>query len=326
MLGATSRVARLAVLPALAASPTARLVCVSSRSQPAGSYATFGALRCAPTYEAVLADLEVEALYVPLPNSLHREWVLAALAAGRHVLCEKPLACNGSEARELAAAAAGVVLMEAYMTPFHPRSAAVANLVAAGGLGPLRFAHAAFRGVLADGDHRWRPDMGGGALLDLGIYTLAPILAAAGGAPDAVAAAARSTAEGVDASFSAWLRFGDATAAIECSFEAPERQWLELAGTEASLSLERAFTPGPGDTTFDLRSRDGTVRTVETGGGDPYLGMVEHFAAAVRGHAALRRGPEASVALAVLLDDLAAAAGLPPRGGMGSRGPALPPP
>lgn len=316
-------VARLAVLPALVASPTARLVSVSSRSAAPGRYDDFGAERAVPSYQDVLDDPEVEAVYIPLPNSLHAEWTARAAAAGRHVLCEKPLARNQPEAKAMAEAclAAGVVLMEAYMTPFHPRSAAMAELAASGRLGRLRFAHAAFTGVLSrTDDHRWRPEMGGGALLDVGIYCLAPILAAAGRPVEAVAASARTTGggqgKGVDASFSGWLDLGRGfSAAIECSFEAPERQRLEIVGTEAAVVATRAFTPGPADASLTLCLRDGTSEQVETGGASCYLGMVEHFAAVVRGRAAPRRPPADSVALAGVMDRLARAAGLAARGG-----------
>jgi xylose dehydrogenase (NAD/NADP) len=331
VIGATSQVARQAVLPALAHSPTARLVAVASESRRPGEYNDFGAARSLPSYAAVLEDPEVEVIYIPLPNSLHRTWVLAAAAAGRHVLCEKPLGVNAREAAEMAAAceAAGVVLMEAYMTPFHPRSEAIASLLGSGWLGSLRFAHAAFTGVLSrPDDHRWHPEMGGGALLDVGIYTLAPLLAAAGRSPLRVAGAARLTPGGVDASFSGWLDFGEGfAAAIQCSFEAPERQRLEVTGTEATLVVDRAYTPGPDDTTFEVRRRDGTREVVKTEGGDPYLGMVEHVAAAVRGAAPLTRGPGASVALARLLDHLAGTAGLGLSGtGMAAPAAALPAP
>jgi len=314
VLGATSQVARLAVIPALLASPRARLVAVASLSDPDGCR-HLGA-RVHPTYEALLADDEVEAVYVPLPNALHAPWVLRAAEAGRHVLCEKPLAAAAAEAEAMADGCrrAGVVLLEAYMTPFHPRSAVFADVVAGGSLGLLRFASAAFTGVLdRPEDHRWRPEMGGGALLDVGIYCLAPLLAAAGHPPVVVAASAVVAPGGVDASLAGWLDFGDGfTAAIECSFEAPERQGLEVVGTEAAVSMERAFTPGPGDTGFTLRARDGSSRLVECGGGDPYRGMVDHMAAVVRGGSALRRPPAASVELLQLVERLRAAAGLPP--------------
>lgn len=314
VIGATSQVARLAVLPALAASGSCRLVAVASQSQRPGDYEAFGAGQVAARYQAVLDNPDVEAVYIPLPNSLHLPWVLAAAAAGRHVLCEKPLAASRPEAERMAAAceAAGVVLMEAYMTPFHPRAKALQSLVGSGRLGPLRFAHGAFTGVLSrEDDHRWRPQMGGGALLDVGIYCLAPILAAAGRPPRALAASARIAAGGVDASFSGWLDLGEGmTAAIECSFEAPERQRLELVGTEAAVVVDRAFTPGIADTRLELRHRDGGTEALDIAGADPYREMVDHMADVIRGRTAPARPPAASVSLAGLLDDLAAAAGL----------------
>ena len=184
VIGATSYVAQKAVLPAIVASPRARLVAVASQRAADGGGAPFGAPRAYQSYTALLEDPEVEAIYVPLPNSLHREWVERAAAAGKHVLCEKPLAPTAADARAMAAAcaAAGVTLLEAYMTPYHPRAQAIEALVASGRLGALRFGRAVFTGVLdRPDDHRWRPEMGGGALLDVGIYCLAPLLVAMAG-------------------------------------------------------------------------------------------------------------------------------------------------
>jgi predicted dehydrogenase len=235
-----------------------------------------------------------------------------AAAAGKHVLCEKPLAPTAADAEAMAAAcaAAGVTLLEAYVTPHHPRTRAVAALVASGRLGALRFARAVFTGVLdRPDDHRWVPAMGGGARLDLGVYCVAPLLAAAGRMPARVEAAASLAKGGVDASFAGWLDFGDGfTATVECSFEAPERQALEITGTEAALSLERAHTPGPGDTAFTLRHRDGRVEEVVAGGDDPYRAMIEHFAAVVRREAAPGRTAQDSIAVLSVLDRLREAA------------------
>ena len=299
VLGSSSWVARDSVIPALEASPKAALVRTAS-------------LAAGERYEDVLSDPDVEAVYLPLPNGLHRTWTLAAAEAGKHVLCEKPQATSAAEAAAMAAAceAAGVVLCEAYMTPYHPRSTAIADVVRSGRLGELRFGQAAFRFTHRDPtDHRWQVGMGGGALADLGVYCLAPLLGAAGEAPSAVAASAVPGGDGVDASFSAWLRFdGGFSATIECSFEAPEHQRLELVGTEASLVVERAFTPGPGDRSVELHHRDGTVEVLETGGGNAYRGMVDHVCAAIRGDTTLRRPPGASVAALAVMDDLRAAA------------------
>lgn len=314
VLAPTSTVARLAVLPALAASAGARLVAAASQSCPPDQLGWLAADRVHDGYQEVLDDPDVEVVYIPLPNSLHREWTCRAVQAGKHVLCEKPLASTGADALAMARAAraAGMVLMEAYMTPFHPRSMAVGELVSSGRLGELRFMRAAFTGVVTrSGDHRWQPEMGGGSLLDLGIYCLAPLLGAAGRLPRRMAAAARETPAGVDASFAGWVDFGDGLAgSFECSFEAPERQQLELVGTEAALAVERAFTPGPGDDQMVLTGRDGSRNALVSGAGDPYLGMIEHMGAVVRGDAHLRRPPEDSVELAGVVDQLRELAGV----------------
>ena len=314
VLGATSQVAQKAVLPAIVASPGARLVAVASERAADGGGDRFGAARAYRAYAALLDDPEVDAVYVPLPNSLHREWVERAAAAGKHVLCEKPLAPTPADAEAMAAAcaAAGVTLLEAYMTPFHPRAMAIETLVASGRLGALRFARAAFTGVLdRRDDHRWRPEMGGGSLLDVGIYCVAPLLAAAGRTPARVEAAAALAKSGVDASFSGWLDFGDGfTATIECSFDAPERQSLEIVGTEAALLVDRAHTPGPEDAAITLRHRDGRLEEIIAGAANPYRAMIEHFQSVVRGEAAPRRSCAASITLLTVLERLREAAGL----------------
>ena len=301
----------------MAASPTAELVAVASASGASDDHD--GARRIYRSYAALLEDPEVEAVYLPLPNGLHREWTERAAAAGKHVLCEKPLAPTAADAEAMAAACAGagVILLEGYVTPFHPRAVAIEELVRSGRLGPLRFARAAFTGVLGrPGDHRWRPEMGGGALLDVGIYCVAPVMQAAGRPPVRVAAAAVRTAAGVDSSLAGWLDFGDGfTATIECSFEAPERQCLEIVGTEAAVAVDRAHTPGPRDVALVLHHRNGRLEEILAGGVDPYQAMIEHFHAIVRGEARPRRTPAEAVALLAVLDRLREAALIGPARG-----------
>ncbi len=297
VIGATSMVARLAVLPAIEKSEVSRLVASASGLE---------------NYQGVLEDPRVEAVYVPLPNGLHAEWTSRAAAAGKHVLCEKPLSVDPQEAAAMATRCneAGVVLAEAYMTPFHPRSAVLAALVADGGLGELRTARAAFSFPHPDpSDHRFDPLLGGGALADVGIYCLAPIFAAAGHLPLTLAAAGSFSDRGIDTSLSAWMDFGSGfSASVECSFEAPERQLLEFVGTEAWVSVKRAFTPGEEDTSLDVIYRDGSVSHIETGGGDPYLHMVDDFAAVVRGRTRPQRTNADAVALLEVARSLRGAA------------------
>lgn len=310
ILGVSELVGRKAVLPALQRSPTAELVAIGSRDpeRARSEVSRFGARHAYGDYASVLADPDVEAVYLPLPNALHLEWTVRAAEAGKHVLCEKPLACNTAEAREMAKAceATGVVLMEAYMTPFHPRSTRTLELART--LGDLRFARTAFTFTADDPErknYRFDSKMGGGALLDVGIYCLAPLLAIAGREPQRVAASAVLAPEGIDASFTGWLDFGGGfTASFQTSFEAPERQMLEVVGTEAVLSIEdQAFTPGPNDTALSV---GGKAVTCEAN--DPYQAMVEHFADVVRGEANPARTPQDSIQMMALLDRLRAAA------------------
>ena len=310
VLGASSRVAQLAMLPALAASPKARLVAVASQSGPVAR--TYGAERTYGGYDELLADSEVDAVYLPLPNGLHAEWAIRAAEAGKHVLCEKPLACSADQARGMAAAfdQRGLLLAEAYMTPFHPRSTVLEDVLRSGQLGPLRSARATFTGTLAESDnHRWKPELGGGVLLDLGIYCLAPLLVAAQRLPIEVVGAANLGATGVEVSFSAWLDFGDGfRASVEVSYEAPEAQLIEVTGTDGSVLVHRAFTPGEDDTTVHVRRRDGTVEDVGWRGADPYRGLVDHVSTVLQGGDVLRWPVSRSIEVLVLIDTLRAAA------------------
>jgi xylose dehydrogenase (NAD/NADP) len=309
VLGATSRIAQKAVLPALRAE--ASCVVAATASLSSDDYDGFGAARAYRSYQELLEDPSVEAVYIPLPNSMHEEWTMKAAEAGKHVLCEKPLAVTAAAAGRMANACedAHVCLMEAYMTPFHPRSEALNRALAQGELGELRFGFTSFTFSLETPDHRWRRDMGGGALLDVGIYCLAPLLQASGRAPRELMAAAVMR-DDVDASFSGRLDFGEGfTAAFECSFEAPFHQLLMITGTEAALVLERPFTHRVEDRKLLRRARDGSVEEISCGGADPYQGMVAHFAAQVRGRVESARPPAASIELLELQDRLMAAAG-----------------
>jgi len=289
-------------------SPKADLVAVASLS----GHPEMEGVRVHGSYEALLADDDVEAVYIPLPNHLHREWTERAAAAGKHVLCEKPLASTAADAVAMAAtcADAGVVLAEAYMTPFHPRSRALLDEVGRGRLGPLRAARAGFTFRLRDpANHRWDPACGGGSLLDVGVYCLAPLLDVAASAPHRVSAHASLASSGVDRTFSAMLEFpGDFTAHVWCSFETPEEQVLALAGTAAAVHIERAYTPGVDDMSFTVVGVDGEASVVDTGGADPYRGMVDHFQTVVRGGSSLRRPPSASISVLRLIDRLREAA------------------
>lgn len=309
VLGATSMVHRLAWRDAILA--TAGVVLVHEASRAPDALPVLEGVRRSDRYAAVLEDDQVDVVYVPLPNHLHEEWVLACAEAGKHVVCEKPLAIDRASAARMATACedAGVVLVEAYMSPFHPRSVAVRDAVTSGALGgPLRHAEARFDGVLEPGNHRWAVANGGGALLDLGIYCLEPMLTAMDWdgteQPVEVAASARRAGDGVDEATAALLTWADGTTmAFHVDFAGPERQRLELVGPAAAIEVpERHATPGPDDHGYRHRDRDGVVTEVGTPAGDAYAGLVAHVRDVLVDGAPSLRPIERSVALAGLLD------------------------
>ena len=320
ILGARSWIAAQAVIPAIAASDEVTVVAVGAAG---GAVPASLAHLDAGGYEGVLADPRVEAVYLPLANGLHRPWIERAARAGKHVLCEKPLGLDADDAAAMAAAcqSAGVVLAEAWMTPFGSRWAQVVALAAGGGLGDVRHVRGEFTFTLGPemaGNYRWDPAQGGGALLDVGIYALGAAVALWGAEPATVAASSRPSGTGVDATTSVWCDWGgDRTASALVSFELPERQRLEIVGTGGRIVVEGpAFTGGAAATAYAHQRADGTVEAVATVGDDPYRGMVEAFARAVRGTAPWPRPPAESVALARLLDRVRAAAS----DGLGERG------
>lgn len=241
--------------------------------------------KVAPSYEAVLDDPDVDAVYIPLVNSLHRVWTLRALEARKHVLCEKPLGVDAAEAEEMAQAAksAGLHLMEAFMYRFHPRILAFV----AGVREPLHV-QATFGFTVKDrGDVRLASELGGGALLDVGCYTVSVarwIL----GEPVEVRALARSDA--VDMTVSALLAFpGGSTATVWASFESPEEQRLTVVTRQTTLHLERPFSAW----------RDPH---------DPYQLMVESFGDSVLNSKPVAIPLSESIANMAVLDRIRAAA------------------
>ena len=200
--------------------------------------------KVAGDYDDVLADPEVEAVYIPLINSLHKEWTEHSLAAGKHVLCEKPLGMNAEEAAEMAGASrrSGLRLMEAFMYRFHPRMRAFVE----GLHGDERPLHvqASFGFPLNDpSNYRLQPALGGGALLDVGCYTVSAARWLLG-EPDTVLARARyDQGTGVDMSVSSLLHFASGgTASLWCSFESAEEQGVTAVTARGTYTLERPFT------------------------------------------------------------------------------------
>jgi xylose dehydrogenase (NAD/NADP) len=294
-----ANIAMRAVIPAMQRSRNARLVAIASRTpaRAANAARQLGA-RAHGSYEALLDDSEVEAVYIPLPNSLHRAWTLRCAEAGKHVLCEKPLGLSAGECREMIAGcrAHGVVLMEAFMYRFHPRTARVAELARDGTLGDLRLVRVAFTFAVREPERniRLRPDLGGGALYDVGCYAV-NVSRMILGEPREAFAWGRIGESGVDEMVGGLLRFdGDRLALVDASVRLPRREVYEVVGTEAQLRVPNAFLPGTADAEIHLlRGAERTVLSVP--GTDQYQLMVEHFGDAVRTQAPVAFPPEDAV-------------------------------
>lgn len=227
MLGGNSFVANAAVIPAIKASSHAELAAVGSRSGPI-------------SYDDVLTNPAVDVVYIPLPNGMHAEWTTRAAAAGKHVLCEKPLAPTAAEAAAMieSCATAGVRLFEAWMTPFSPPwAAAIADArAAAADRMTSRFTFTIGPGNEAN--YRWDPEQGGGALLDVGIYALGPAVELWGPVPDTVEATVDTAPSGVDLTTTYSLTWGNnRTCHGVVSFGMPEAQELRLTGTDFDRTL-----------------------------------------------------------------------------------------
>jgi xylose dehydrogenase (NAD/NADP) len=277
-----------AILDAANGTDRVDIVAVASRDEAkARAYAAeHGVERSYGSYEALLADPEVDAIYISLPNSLHHDWTMRALAAGKHVLCEKPYSRRPAEVEEAfdAADADGLVLAEAFMYRHNPQTALARKLVQESRIGRLRSIHATFSFFLADPTNvRAIPDLDGGALMDVGCYCVSGSRLLAG-EPERVLGEQTMSATGVDAAFQGILRFpNDVVAQIDASFVAPNRQRLDVVGEEGSLTLEAPWKPsegaGPG---IDLRGGEGDER-IEVPLADSYQLELEDFAAAVAG-------------------------------------------
>jgi xylose dehydrogenase (NAD/NADP) len=311
VIGARSMVATRAVMPAIDVSAHARLVAIAALGGPAPEPWHHLAVG---SYEAVIAHPDVDAVYVPLPNGMHREWVERAAAAGKHVLCEKPVAPSVTDAIAMSAAceSSGVLLAEAWMTPFDARWRAAIDAVRNGSIGSVLDIDSSFSftiGADARDNYRWSPDQGGGALLDVGIYCLGPIVELWGSTPDSIDATALWHTSGVDARTEATLSWSDGREArIRCSFIDDEEQRLEIVGDRASLIIGAdAHTGGATADGFLLAAADGTISTTPVSPCDPYLGMVDAFARAVRGERPWPRPMSTTIELLSLIERIASA-------------------
>jgi predicted dehydrogenase len=288
----TARIARTRFVPGVRAGSEGTVAAVASRDAGrARAMATELSIpRAHGSYEALLADPEVDAVYIGLPNGLHPEWTVRAAAAGKHILCEKPVARTRADAESMAAAArrAGVILMEAFMYRLHPQHARVLDLIREGTIGDPVFVRATFCFAMARErrearDVRLHEGLHGGALMDVGCYAVNAARYLFGAEPVEVAALARRDPEfGVDTAFAGTMRFpGDRLAQIDGSFDASGTQRYEVAGAGGTIQVERAFLPGDGGGTVRINA-GGSARVEEVPGGDQYGLEADHMARSVR--------------------------------------------
>jgi predicted dehydrogenase len=301
----TAHINRL-VIPPAHASAKVELVGVASRDRKrAEEYArTWEIPRAYGSYDALLEDPEIDAVYISLPNTMHCDWSIRAVEAGKHVLCEKPMSRHPEDVERAfdAAEHAGRHLTEAFMYRHNPQTRRVAELVASGFIGELRVIRSVFSYSLYDADNiRLRTDVEGGSLMDVGCYCVSGSRLI-GGEPESVHGEAYVGPSGTDWVFAGTMRFaGDVLATFDCGTCLPNRDELEAIGTEGSLFLD---DPWHCRTAVIEVRRDDGVQRIELDPEDSYQLELENLADAIAGEAPLLLGREDAVAQARVIEAL----------------------
>jgi len=282
----TANIGRFAVIPAIQQSANGELVAVASRNlNKARDFAReLGIPQSYGSYDALVSADDIDAVYIPLPNSMHAEWTIKATEKGKHVLCEKPLAMNADECTKMETAASqnDVKLMEAFMYRFHPRTERAFELARNRVVGENRFIHSEFTIRITDIDNiRLQTALGGGALMDVGCYCVNASRMIAAEEPFEVQAYANWGPTGVDQQMSANLRFTSGLLAqFDCALTLSHRESYQIVGSEGVLDLPVAFVPGTNETI--IRQEQGGKETLHRfAGDDEYRLMVEHFSKCV---------------------------------------------
>jgi len=281
----TARIAVDSVIPAIKQSKNGKVVAIASRtkSKAEGIGRSFGIPSRFASYEGLLNSPEVEAVYIPLPNGLHKEWVIRAAEHGKHILCEKPISTNASDCKEMidACKSHGVLLMEGFMYRFHPQTIRMRELLDKGVLGRVSLVRSSFTILLSDtADIRYQRSLGGGCLFDVGSYCVNVTNSIIHDDPVEVHAMARlDKEEGVDVVFSGLIRFKDNSSGLfDSSFTSPYRHHLEIVGEEGTLEVPNPFSPRSRPT---MLLHSGTTRRIVSPAGNMYRLMVEHFSECV---------------------------------------------
>ena len=316
----TANIGMKAVTPATQASDRGEVTAIASRSLETAQQAAseLGIDKAYGSYEELLADPDIDAVYNPLPNHLHAPWSIAAAEAGKHVLCEKPLALSADEARDMIAAseANGVTLMEAFMYRLHPQWELVRNLVAEGRIGTVRVVNSWFSYKNTDPTNiRNVPEWGGGGLMDIGCYCINVSRMIFGGEPDDVQAVLQRHPEyGTDVVTSAVMRFGDGIGTFTCSTVVEYYQKVHIVGDEGRIEVELPFNAYPDRPCRVIvvneggREADVGAEVMESGVADHYQLQADAFAASVLDGAPLAVPNEDTVANMTVIERVFAAA------------------
>ncbi len=280
-----------AVAPAIIASSNGQLVAVASRDEKraAALYSFAPQVRIYSNYEQIIQDPAIDAIYNPLPNSLHAEWTIKALQAGKHVLCEKPLAVTAEEATSMVEAAHthNVLLMEAFMYRFHPQIVWALEQAHSGVVGPVRLVRASFSFDLRAHPEniRMNAELAGGSLMDVGCYGVNFCRAVYGHPPRAVAARVYTPRAGsVDMATNAVLDFGDGHfGLVDSSFALTGRQSAEIIGELGTIVIPVPFVPGIRETTVFV-TKNGQMHEQSFSAIDQYQLEVEHFSTCIHSH------------------------------------------
>src|SRR5207249_220058 len=306
----TARIGVRRVIPALLRSQTGTAVAIASRdlTRAREIAAKFQIPRTYGSYETLLADRDIDAVYNPLPNSLHPEWTIRAAQAGKHVLCEKPLAVNAVQAQTMVDACrkAGVLLQEAFMYRYHPQIGELRRLTASGAIGDPWLVRSTFTFTVGrDDDIRLNASLGGGGLLDVGCYcvNISRLLL---GEPQAVTASGVFE-HGVDVRMAGLLTFAAGAAVLDCGLRMPYRQICEVVGTTGAITLPRPFQPEE-DPAMLLVRRGEREERVEIPGTNQYTLMLDHMGACLLRGQRPQFPPEDAVANLRVLDALRRAA------------------
>ena len=309
------------VIPAMQASQLSPVRALASRSletaqQVAGE---LGIPVAYGSYEELLADPDIEAVYIPLPNHLHSEWTKAAAAAGKHVLCEKPIAMTSSEAQDMVEVceSSGVLLMEAFMYRLHPMWVRTMELVRGGAIGDVRSVQTVFSYFNDDpANIRNIPDAGGGALYDIGCYAVNVARMVFGTEPTRVKAAIRGDERlGTDVVTSALLDFGERHSTFVCSTQLEPDQRVDIHGTTGRLVVEIPFNIPDDRPTRVLQVAGGEppvsprIETHEIPAANPYSLQADAFSKAIRSGGPVPVEPADAVANMEVIERIFAEAG-----------------